>query len=63
MGFIFIGLLLALMFFILHIAICVWGYRDSIRRGRSQEFALIVLVGLLFFPVMGLIIYMLIRNN
>lgn len=62
-GFVFFGIFIALMFFILHIAICVWGYRDCISRGRSQEFALIVLVGLLFFPVMGLIVYLLIRNN
>nr|WP_205699952.1 PLDc N-terminal domain-containing protein [Cohnella luojiensis] len=49
--------------FIIHIAVCVWAYRDSRNKGRSQEFALIVLIGLLFFPLMGLIIYLLIRNQ
>ncbi|WP_123040030.1 PLDc N-terminal domain-containing protein [Cohnella candidum] len=49
--------------FILHIAICVWAFRDCRRRGRSAEFALIVLIGLFFFPVLGLIVYLLIRND
>jgi len=59
----FAALLIPLFFLVLHIIVCVWGYRDCIRRGRSSEFALGVLLGLLFFPVMGLIIYLLIRKN
>ncbi|RAV18867.1 PLDc N-terminal domain-containing protein [Paenibacillus contaminans] len=60
----FTGVLIFLFFFfVLHIALCVWGYRDSIRRGRSNEYAIIVLVGLLFFPVVGLIVYLIIRND
>lgn len=55
--------LISLVFFIIHVALCVWGYRDCRRRGRSPEFALIVLIGLLFFPIMGLIVYLLIRND
>lgn len=55
--------LLSIVLFVIHIAICVWGYRDAIRKGKSQEFALIVLLGLLFFPVMGFIVYLLIRND
>jgi hypothetical protein len=57
-GFIFI-----LFLFVLHIIACVWAYRDSIRRGKSTEFALIVLLAILFFPVIGLILYLLIRND
>jgi uncharacterized membrane protein YhaH (DUF805 family) len=56
-------LLLGLFFFFLHIAVCVWGYNDARRKGRSPEFAILVVLGLLFFPVVGLIIYLLIRNN
>ncbi|MGE7824678.1 PLDc N-terminal domain-containing protein [Paenibacillus sp. NPDC093718] len=56
-------LLLGLFFFLLHIAVCVWGYNDARRKGRSPEFAILVVLGLLFFPVVGLIIYLLIRNN
>ncbi|ACX63017.1 PLDc N-terminal domain-containing protein [Paenibacillus sp. FSL H8-0457] len=69
MGFIGFGifgiaaLLLGLFFFLLHIAVCVWGYNDARRKGRSPEFAILVVLGLLFFPVVGLIIYLLIRNN
>ncbi|MCV4234168.1 PLDc N-terminal domain-containing protein [Virgibacillus sp. LDC1] len=56
-------LLLGLFFFLLHIAVCVWGYNDARRKGRSPEFAILVVLGLLFFPVVGLIIYLLIRNH
>lgn len=56
-------LFLSFIFFIIHVAICVWAYRDAIRKGKSQEFALIVIVGLFFFPILGLIVYLLIRND
>ncbi|MDQ0300823.1 hypothetical protein J2S78_003291 [Salibacterium salarium] len=57
-GFFFvIGLLL------LNIVTSIWAYRDSIRKGNSKEFALLILLGTLFFPVVGLIIYLFIRNN
>ncbi|WP_091586280.1 MULTISPECIES: PLDc N-terminal domain-containing protein [Alteribacillus] len=49
--------------FLLNIFTSVWAYRDSIRKGNSKEFALIVLIGTLFFPVIGLIVYLIIRNN
>ena len=61
-----IGLLAILFTFgltILHIIICVWAYRDARRHGRSTEYALIVLVGIFFFPIVGLIIYLFIRND
>ncbi|GIP01301.1 PLDc N-terminal domain-containing protein [Paenibacillus lautus] len=58
-----VTLLLGFFFFFLHIAVCVWGYNDARRKGRSPEFAILVVLGLLFFPVVGLIIYLLIRNN
>ncbi|AYB46551.1 hypothetical protein V4V36_31335 [Paenibacillus lautus] len=58
-----VTLLMVLFFFLLHIAVCVWGYNDARRKGRSPEFAILVVLGLLFFPVVGLIIYLLIRNN
>ncbi|WP_106770023.1 PLDc N-terminal domain-containing protein [Paenibacillus faecalis] len=56
------ALVLPLLFLILHIGICVWGYRDAKRRGKSSEYALIVLVLLLFFPIVGIIVYFLIRD-
>jgi hypothetical protein len=55
--------LFSILLFILHIVVCVWAYRDCLRRGKSSEFAVIVLVGLLFFPVVGLIVYLVIRND
>jgi hypothetical protein len=58
-AFIVFTVLLAL----LHIVICIWSYRDCLRRGKSQEYAVIVLFGLLFFPIIGLIVYLVIRND
>jgi heme/copper-type cytochrome/quinol oxidase subunit 2 len=52
----------ALLLFLLHIVICIWSYRDCLRRGKSQEYAVIVLFGLLFFPIIGLIVYLVIRK-
>ena len=57
------GLLFAIASFVIHIAICVWAFRDCRRRGKSSEFALLVLVALFFFPILGLIVYLLIRNE
>lgn len=56
-------LLIGFLLFIIHIMICIWGYRDARRLGRSPEFALLILLGLLFFPVVGLILYLLIRRT
>ncbi|RKN75027.1 PLDc N-terminal domain-containing protein [Paenibacillus ginsengarvi] len=64
MAIIFTGVLfISLLLLVLHILVCVWAYRDCISRGRSSEYAIVVLVALLFFPVAGLIVYLLIRNN
>jgi hypothetical protein len=67
-GFIFNGMIvfivaIGLLLSLLHIFLCIWAYRDCLRRRKSQEYAVIVLVGMLFFPVMGLIVYLVIRND
>jgi CDP-diglyceride synthetase len=56
-------LLFAVILFVLHIILCVWAYRDCMERNRSQEYALIVLLLLFFFPIAGLIVYLLIRDH
>lgn len=56
-------ILIGLMLFILNIVTSVWAYRDALRKGRSREYAILVLIGTLFFPVAGLIIYFIIRND
>ncbi|WP_018923358.1 PLDc N-terminal domain-containing protein [Salsuginibacillus kocurii] len=56
-------LLIFLLLFILNIITSIWAYKDSIRRGNSKEYALLILLGTLFFPILGLIIYLLIRNK
>ncbi|WP_371263561.1 PLDc N-terminal domain-containing protein [Paenibacillus sp. 1_12] len=53
----------ALLLSLLHIVLSIWAYKDCLRRGKSQEYAVIVLFGMLFFPVMGLIVYLVIRND
>ncbi|THF83736.1 PLDc N-terminal domain-containing protein [Cohnella fermenti] len=62
-GVIVFMLVMSFILFVLHILICVWAYRDARRKGRSQEFSLAVVLGLFFFPVLGLIVYLLIRND
>ncbi|MEB1805825.1 MAG: PLDc N-terminal domain-containing protein [Bacillaceae bacterium] len=49
--------------FLLNIFTSIWAYRDAISNGNSKEYALLVLIGTLFFPVLGLIIYFFIRND
>ncbi|MRG85583.1 PLDc N-terminal domain-containing protein [Salinibacillus xinjiangensis] len=52
-----------LALFILNIVTSIWAYRDSIRNGNSKEYAIVVLIGTLFFPIVGLIVYLVIRND
>ncbi|MFB9328485.1 PLDc N-terminal domain-containing protein [Paenibacillus aurantiacus] len=58
LGLFFVSFLL----FIVHIMLCVWAFKDARRRGRSPEFALLVLLAILFFPILGLIVYLFIRE-
>lgn len=51
----------ALVLFLLNILTSIWAYRDSQRKGNSREFNIIVLLGTLFFPIIGLIAYLIIR--
>lgn len=60
---ILVMLLLGLILLALNIITSIWAYRDSLRKGKSKEFALIVLIGTLFFPVVGIIVYLIIRNS
>ncbi|MED1782024.1 PLDc N-terminal domain-containing protein [Brevibacillus fortis] len=60
---VFLPLLLFLFLNIINIVISIWAYRDARRRGNSKEFSIIVLVALLFFPIIGLIIYLVIRKD
>lgn len=62
-GIILLFFLISFALFLVHIVLCVWAYRDSIRRGKSTEFALIILLAMLFFPIIGLIVYLIIRND
>ncbi|USG68046.1 PLDc N-terminal domain-containing protein [Brevibacillus ruminantium] len=58
-----IPLLFILFLNVINILISVWAYRDSRRRGNSKEFSVVVLIALLFFPIIGLIVYLVIRND
>ncbi|UFJ41370.1 PLDc N-terminal domain-containing protein [Brevibacillus humidisoli] len=62
-GFALIPLLIILFLYLLNIITSIWAYRDARRRGNSKEYALIVLVGTLIFPIAGLIVYLVIRND
>ncbi|GIO00512.1 PLDc N-terminal domain-containing protein [Brevibacillus laterosporus] len=54
---------IALLPIFLNILISIWAYRDSRSRGNSKEFSLIVLIALLAFPIIGLLIYLVIRRD
>ncbi|WP_425341252.1 PLDc N-terminal domain-containing protein [Brevibacillus borstelensis] len=55
--------LVILFLYALNIVTSIWAYRDARKRGKSSEYALLVLIGTLMFPVMGLIVYFIIRND
>lgn len=48
---------------VLNILTSVWAYRDSTRKGKNSTYSLVVLIGTLFFPLVGLIVYVIIRND
>lgn len=54
-------LLIPLSVLVVSIIIAVWMYRDSVRRGDSQA-VLWAVIGLLF-NVLGLVIYIIVRNR
>ncbi|RAT95824.1 PLDc N-terminal domain-containing protein [Brevibacillus sp. Leaf182] len=61
--FVFLPLFLILFLNVINIVISIWAYRDARRRGNSKEFSIIVLIALLFFPIIGLIVYLVIRKD
>ncbi|GMK39795.1 hypothetical protein PCCS19_28500 [Paenibacillus sp. CCS19] len=54
---------ISLLFFVFHIVSIVWAYRDAIRKGNEPLFALGVAALIFFFPIIGLIVYLLIRST
>ncbi|WP_181348998.1 PLDc N-terminal domain-containing protein [Thalassobacillus sp. CUG 92003] len=63
MEWIFIFLLGGFILFLLNIITSIWAYRDAKRSGKSPEYALIVLIATIVFPIVGLIVYIIIRND
>lgn len=55
-------LLFVLGGFLLNLLTSIWCYRDSLNQGNSKEYSLLILVATLFFPVLGFIIYLIIRR-
>lgn len=62
-GMVFLIFLFVLAALAFNVITSIWAYRDSLRKGNSKEYSLIVLIGTLFFPILGLIIYLIIRND
>lgn len=58
-----IFLMFGLALLLINIFTSVWAYRDSQKKGKGQSFSLVVLLGTLFFPIVGLIVYVIIRND
>jgi hypothetical protein len=55
--------LFSICMFIVHIVICIWGFRDALSRTRRQEIAILVLIAMFVFPLLGPIVYLFIRND
>ncbi|NDI35261.1 PLDc N-terminal domain-containing protein [Chengkuizengella sediminis] len=55
--------LFGLFLLFLNIITSVWAYRDARRKGNSKEYAIVVLIGTILFPILGLIVYLIIRND
>jgi uncharacterized paraquat-inducible protein A len=55
--------LISIFIFIVHIVICIWGFRDALRRTGRQEMAILVLIAMFVFPLLGPIVYLFIRND
>jgi hypothetical protein len=55
--------LVSVFFFIIHIVICIWAFRDASRRTGRQDIAILILLAVFFFPLLGSIVYLLIRNE
>jgi hypothetical protein len=58
-----IFLFISLFIFIIHIAICIWAFKDASRRTGRQDIAFLVLLAVFFFPLLGSIVYLFIRNE
>jgi hypothetical protein len=56
-------LFISVIIFIIHIVICIWAFRDALRRTGRQEIGLLVLLAVFFFPLVGSIVYLFIRNE
>ncbi|MBC8079859.1 MAG: PLDc N-terminal domain-containing protein [Gorillibacterium sp.] len=61
--FIIFVLFFIILLYALNIILSIWAYRDCLSKGRSQEYAILVLIATLIFPVLALIIYLIIRND
>jgi hypothetical protein len=55
--------IISVFFFIIHIVICIWAFRDASRRTGRQDIAFLVLLAVFFFPLLGSIVYFFIRNE
>ncbi|GGD29745.1 hypothetical protein GCM10011389_41640 [Pontibacillus salipaludis] len=61
----FVGIMafIAIALFVINIVTSIWAYRDAQRKGKSKEYAIIVLILTIIFPFIGLIVYFFIRND
>lgn len=62
-GIVLVFVVISLLFLVFHIVSIVWAYRDAIKRGNEPMYALGVAALIFFFPILGLIVYFLIRSN
>lgn len=56
-------LVFSLGLLIFNIVTSIWAYRDAKRKEKSELYCLVVLIATLFFPIIGFIVYLFIRND
>lgn len=59
----FSSILLGLLLLALHVALCIWVYRDILRNGNSYAWALGSAIVVWLFPILGFIVYLALRKH
>ncbi|QMV43269.1 hypothetical protein FPL14_20350 [Cohnella cholangitidis] len=55
-------IVLAIVLIAVHLTTCVWAYGDCISNGKSTGYALVVSLNILLIPILGLVVYLFVRN-
>jgi hypothetical protein len=63
LGLSFTAFIIWLLLVAIHIYLIVWAYRDALNRGNNTGYALLVAAAVFFFPVIGIVLYLILRER